>query len=144
MRSDSGRGAHSRSASLTVGWLALSLAAFAGCTPEPREPREVSSDFLGAETCGGCHPNELGAWQDSHHQLAMQPADDDSVLGNFDDANASYAGVESRFFRRDGGFFVRTDGPDGDLRDYEVLYTFGVDPLQQFRRQTESTRTNCP
>ncbi len=27
---------------------------------------------------------------------------------------------------------VRTDGPDGQLHDYEVKYTFGVDPLQQY------------
>jgi hypothetical protein len=34
--------------------------------------------------------------------------------------------------RRDGKFVVRTDGPDGTLADYEVKYTFGVSPLQQY------------
>src|SRR5690606_21035624 len=37
-----------------------------------------------------------------------------------------------RFFRRDGKFFVNTEGPDGEYHDYEVKYTFGVDPLQQY------------
>ncbi len=27
---------------------------------------------------------------------------------------------------------VRTDGPDGKLADYEIAYTFGVFPLQQY------------
>ena len=27
---------------------------------------------------------------------------------------------------------VRTDGPDGALHDYEIAYTFGIDPLQQY------------
>ena len=27
---------------------------------------------------------------------------------------------------------VRTDGPDGKLRDYPIGYTFGVEPLQQY------------
>jgi len=27
---------------------------------------------------------------------------------------------------------VRTDGPDGKLHDYEIKYTFGVVPLQQY------------
>jgi hypothetical protein len=27
---------------------------------------------------------------------------------------------------------VRTDGPDGALRDYPIAYTFGVYPLQQY------------
>ena len=41
-------------------------------------------------------------------------------------------GVRSRFFRKDGKFFVETDGPDGKLATFEVKYTFGVDPLQQY------------
>src|SRR4029078_5855212 len=40
--------------------------------------------------------------------------------------------VTTRFFRRDGRYFVNTDGPDGKLADFEVKYTFGVSPLQQY------------
>jgi tetratricopeptide (TPR) repeat protein len=54
------------------------------------------------------------------------------VLGNFADARFTYAGTTSRFFRRGGKFFVNTDGPDGKLADYEIKYTFGVRPLQQY------------
>jgi predicted CXXCH cytochrome family protein len=61
----------------------------------------------------------------------MQEAIGASVLGNFDDATFSYAGVTSTFFRRGERFFVRTDGPDGRLADFEIAYTFGVEPLQQ-------------
>ena len=43
-----------------------------------------------------------------------------------------YYGVHSRFFRKDGKFFVETDGPDGKLATFEVKYTFGLDPLQQY------------
>ena len=62
----------------------------------------------------------------------MQPARDDTVLGDFDDARFTHAGVTSRFFRSDGRFFVNTDGPDGRLADFEIAYTFGVEPLQQY------------
>ena len=27
---------------------------------------------------------------------------------------------------------VRTDGTDGNLHDYEIKYTFGATPLQQY------------
>ncbi len=40
--------------------------------------------------------------------------------------------MTSSFFKRDGQYFVRTDGPDGKLADFEVKYTFGVEPLQQY------------
>ena len=62
----------------------------------------------------------------------MQHAKDGTVLGDFDNTIFRYAGVESRFSRRDGKFYVRTDGADGKLADFEVKYTFGVHPLQQY------------
>ena len=62
----------------------------------------------------------------------MDHATDKTVLGDFSDATFDYYGVKSRFFRKDGKFFVETDGPDGKLAVFEVKYTFGVDPLQQY------------
>ena len=62
----------------------------------------------------------------------MQHATEKTVLGDFNDARFDYYGVASRFFRKDGRFFVETDGPDGKLATFEVKYTFGVDPLQQY------------
>ena len=56
----------------------------------------------------------------------------ESVLGDFANAKFAYAGTTSTFSRRDGKFFVNTDGPDGKLADYEIKYTFGVRPLQQY------------
>jgi hypothetical protein len=41
-------------------------------------------------------------------------------------------GVASSFFKRGDKFMVRTDGPDGQLTDYEVSHTFGIYPLQQY------------
>ena len=62
----------------------------------------------------------------------MQHANEKSVLGNFSDAGFDYYGVHSRFFRKDGKFLVETDGPDGKLAIFEIKYTFGLDPLQQY------------
>ena len=62
----------------------------------------------------------------------MQPASEATVLGDFNGTRFSYAGGTSTFFRRNGKFVVRTDGPDGALHDYEIAYTFGVAPLQQY------------
>jgi hypothetical protein len=62
----------------------------------------------------------------------MQEAAGQAVLGDFNNAEFRHGGVTSRFFRRDGRFMVRTDGPDGKLADFEVKYTFGVTPLQQY------------
>jgi predicted CXXCH cytochrome family protein len=88
--------------------------------------------FVGSETCAGCHRAQAELWHTSQHKQAMDHATDKSVLGDFSDATFDYYGVKSRFFRKDGKFFVETDGPEGKLAVFEVKYTFGIDPLQQY------------
>jgi predicted CXXCH cytochrome family protein len=88
--------------------------------------------YVGTKACAGCHAEAYEAWKGSDHALAMQHANVQSVLGNFNDAKFIYSGITSTFFKRDGKFFVNTDGPDGKLRDYQIKYTFGVTPLQQY------------
>jgi predicted CXXCH cytochrome family protein len=92
----------------------------------------ISAQHVGRNACVACHAEQDKAWQGSHHQLAMQEAGEATVLGDFDNARFRYFGVESTFFKRDGKFMVRTDGPDGKLADFQIKYTFGVTPLQQY------------
>ena len=79
------------------------------------EPATVPADpaFVGSASCAPCHADEYARWRASQHAVAMQVADETTVLGNFDGARLSHFGVTSEFFRRDGKFMVRTDGPDG-------------------------------
>jgi predicted CXXCH cytochrome family protein len=88
--------------------------------------------FAGSEACAGCHRPEADLWRSSQHKHAMAHATEKTVLGDFSDAAFDYHGVRSRFFRREGKFLIETDGPDGKLAAFEVKYTFGLDPLQQY------------
>lgn len=117
-----------RRGSLLAGALPLLLLA-AACGGEPPPP---AATFVGRDACVSCHAAQDSFWRGSHHAAAMAVADSTTVLGNFEDAAYAYNGVTSRFFRRDGGYWVRTEGPDGVLTDYPVRYTFGVYPLQQY------------
>ncbi|TAK62713.1 MAG: tetratricopeptide repeat protein [Methylobacter sp.] len=99
--------------------------------PESASP-SAGYDYAGANACIECHKDEFEAWTGSHHELAMQETNSRTVLGDFDNTTFKHYGVESTFFKRDGKFMVRTDGPDGKLADYEIKYTFGVTPLQQY------------
>lgn len=91
-----------------------------------------SLSYVGGDACASCHPVEAQRWTGSHHDLAMQPANDATVKGDFDNASFTHRGITTRFFRRDQKFFVHTEGSDGQMADFEVSYTFGVDPLQQY------------
>ena len=92
----------------------------------------AAATFVGSDTCAGCHQAEAKRWGESHHKQAMDHATDTSVLGDFNDASFDHYDVRSRFLRKDGKFLVETDGPDGKLATFEVNYTFGVYPLQQY------------
>ncbi|MEW5251415.1 tetratricopeptide repeat protein [Microbulbifer sp. 2201CG32-9] len=88
--------------------------------------------YVGSDACIGCHRSQYAAWKNSHHDLAMQTADANSVLGNFEQAEFDYFGTLSRFYKKGEKFYVDTDGPTGELREYPIAYTFGVSPLQQY------------
>lgn len=62
----------------------------------------------------------------------MQIADKTTVLGDFDNAEFDYFGRKTRFFSRGNTFIVATQDADGQDQEYEVAYTFGVTPLQQY------------
>lgn len=91
-----------------------------------------AAQYVGQSACAACHQAEAEQWRGSDHDLAMQVVNEKTVLGDFNDARFTYAGVTSTFYKRDGKFMARTDGPDGGLHDYEIAYVFGVRPLQQY------------
>lgn len=91
-----------------------------------------TQDFVGSAECASCHQEAYDNWQQSHHRHAMEVANSDSVLGDFTNASFDYLGNTSRFYQRDGEFFVETDNSDGELEEFKISYTFGFYPLQQY------------
>lgn len=99
-----------------------------------------SLSYVGRDRCVQCHAGQNTLWEGSHHDLAMQHANAETVLGDFSGATFEYAAVTSKFYKRDSKFYVRTDGPGGKLHDYEIKYTFGVTPLQQYLIELDGGR----
>ena len=113
-------------------------------------------DFVGSDVCASCHQAEAELWRGSDHDLAMQEATSESVLGDFGGARYEGGGATWTFVRRDGTFVAREEGqeslrqapenprqaPEGPRQgparppnepvDHRVAYTFGVLPLQQY------------
>jgi predicted CXXCH cytochrome family protein len=92
----------------------------------------ASANFVGSEACASCHQAEARLWQTSHHFFAMQHATGKSVLGDFSGVSFEHFGMRSKFYRRGGKFLVETDGADGKPAEFQVQYTFGLAPLQQY------------
>ncbi|MEH6550556.1 MAG: tetratricopeptide repeat protein [Pseudomonadales bacterium] len=107
------------------------LAACSDPQPSNAEPT-ASATYTGSEDCATCHQVEYEAWNGSHHQQAMQHASVDTVKGDFAEVEFHYGDEHSRFYIIDSKYYVETPGPDGVVAEYEVLYTFGTTPLQQY------------
>jgi tetratricopeptide (TPR) repeat protein len=101
------------------------------------------AQFVGSEACKSCHKAAYDNWKGSHHDLAMDVASDESVLGDFNGAAFTHFGAESRFYRKDKRFFVHTTGPEGIMGDFEITHTFGVYPLQQYLVPFSGGRKQC-
>ncbi|MEM1436835.1 MAG: cytochrome c3 family protein [Pseudomonadota bacterium] len=123
---------------VTLGTLSLCLT---GCG-QPAPPAEVTevrtgaaasdaadsaadATYVGSAACAGCHSDAASAWHDSHHDLALQRANKETVSADF---SAQHAGVT--FARSDDGAF--TIQPDDSPSALPVRFTFGIAPLQQY------------
>ncbi len=99
--------------------------------------------FAGSQKCLDCHKAEYDRWQNSHHDRAMEVANDETVLGDFNNAAVEFHGVTSRFYRKDKKFFVHTQGPEGEMGEFEITHTFGWYPLQQYLVPFPGGRLQC-
>jgi predicted CXXCH cytochrome family protein len=96
--------------------------------------------FVGSAACAECHAAETTAWAGSDHAWALKTPSRESVLGDFNDAAITNKGVTTHFTTRDGKYFVETEGADGKPATFEVRYTVGHRPLQQYLVETEKGR----
>ncbi|MCJ7815884.1 MAG: hypothetical protein MUP31_07520, partial [Xanthomonadales bacterium] len=92
----------------------------------------VIYQFVGSTQCRDCHNPEYDRWQGSHHDLAMDVANENTVLGDFNNAEFTLHGITSRFYKKDEKYFVNTNGPNGEMGEFEITHTFGWFPLQQY------------
>ncbi len=89
--------------------------------------------YVGRETCVECHETEMHDFMGSDHDLAMAVATDSTVLADFNNAELHRSNGEvNKAYKRDGKFYVLTDGEDGKMTEYEVKYVFGYNPLQNY------------
>ncbi|MGZ9739031.1 tetratricopeptide repeat protein [Pseudomonas sp. GNP012] len=125
-----------------IGWFLLSS------TPTPPRPVTVSppavqpakpqpvaiapAKMVDEQQCQGCHGEQVKDWQGSHHQLAMQQANADTMLGDFNNVTFKAEKETTVFSRKGDEYWVNTPGIDGRNADFKVAYAFGIAPLQQY------------
>ncbi|MDP7205941.1 MAG: multiheme c-type cytochrome, partial [Pirellulaceae bacterium] len=102
-------------------------------------PVDLEPSYVGRSRCIECHQEQGDLWHGSHHDLAMDMATDQTVLGDFNNAELEHFGITSRMYRDADKFMVHTEGPGGEFENFEVQYVLGVEPLQQYMVELQPT-----
>ncbi|RTL18265.1 MAG: hypothetical protein EKK55_21425, partial [Rhodocyclaceae bacterium] len=124
-----------RLAALLLALVLMVPAAFAAVPQAGARP-----DHVADRDCLACHPDQAGAWAESKHRHAMQPATAQTVLGDFGDVRFGEGAAAARFFRRGGDFVVAAQGADGRTQELAASHVFGIRPLQQVLLPQEGGR----
>jgi tetratricopeptide (TPR) repeat protein len=128
---------------LAVCWaqlLAALLVALAAVSAHAQDSTVLDpevSPYIGANQCADCHQVEFRDWKSSDHFRAMAVADTGSIKGDFENVSVNFIGIESRFFKRDNLFFVTTTNREHKQETFQIKFTFGHYPLQQYLIETE-------
>lgn len=109
-------------------------------TPYEKPVLHYPQGYVGSQTCKECHPTQYSEWLESHHFKAMQHANNQTILGDFNNITYTADGVTSRFFKKDNKFYINTQDSDGSYKDFQVIFTFGFYPLQQYLTEFEGGR----
>lgn len=113
-------------------------------TKEPPAFDQAQADtqlsFVGSQSCQSCHEEQYDQWQQSDHHKAMLEPNPESVLGDFENAQVTFHGIESRFHKKDNEYWIDTIGENTEQASFRVKYTFGHWPLQQYLLETNAGR----
>ena len=88
------------------------------------------------QNCVSCHEAAVSAWEKSDHAKAMDIATTKTVLGNFNNVKFEHYSQKARFYIEDNTFFMELNH-EGKSSIYEIVYTFGHYPLQQYLIKTD-------
>ena len=105
--------------------------------------KEQQAEYVGRESCRECHQKQFDLFRESDHDMAMDTATAETVLGDFNNVTFTHMGVTSRFYTSDGKYYVYTEGPDGEMGDFRIDYVFAIRPLQQYLVAFPSGRYQC-
>ena len=90
------------------------------------------SEYVGASTCAECHTEAHAKWEDSHHYHAMEVPSPETVRADFNNTEFVNYGITTKFFMEGEKYMVETNNQQGEMEVFEIAYTFGWEPLQQF------------
>lgn len=117
--------------------LAIAVSLLAGPDPTRIDPSGGlvgrRGEFVGAEACRACHPQQHESWDRTFHSSMTQLPTHASVQGRFDGTPVTLFGASARPFERDGEFLFELPAIGAEpARTAKVALTVGSRRYQQY------------
>lgn len=90
-------------------------------------PATRDAEYVSAQRCLNCHPDQHASWHRSFHRTMTQPATPENVVGDFNGTTIDSDGLKYRVFRRGDEFWAEM--PDPEILMYAVQGGQRVDQL---------------
>lgn len=108
----------------------IALTVWVCCTDKSEDASAAT--YAGSNTCQSCHAAAYNDFLKSDHVKAMDSATDKTVKANFNNSSFNYFGNVTTFYKKGNRFFASTIDTSGAAKEFEIAYTFGYTPLQQY------------
>jgi predicted CXXCH cytochrome family protein len=101
----------------------------------------TSETLYTSENCISCHQEQAKKWQLSDHAKSMALPDATTVLGNFNSQTVAHYGQRAKFLTEKGVYKATIFESEDDVGEtFDIKYTFGHYPLQQYLLETSTGR----
>ncbi len=84
--------------------ICLVILVLTGCDNQVDQSRlnhAVKAEFVDKKSCIECHEKQYAEWTGSHHDLAMDVATEETILGDFNNSTFTNYGLTTTFYRQD-------------------------------------------
>lgn len=105
----------------------------------------ADENYLKSDDCRSCHAGHYASWARTFHSRMTQEAKAATVQGDFEHHNTlDYLGVKARMEKRDDGFSVSFNFPDGRSQTFNIDRTVGSRRIEQYLTKEEGQYTRLP
>lgn len=105
----------------------------------------ADANYLKSRDCRTCHEDHFASWARTYHRRMTQEASPENVQGDFTHHNTlEYLGVKAKMEKRDDGFFMTLNFPDGSTQRAKIERTVGSRRIEQYLTKENDQYTRLP
>ena len=102
----------------------------------PMSEQPYSTTYVSSTQCQSCHPGHYESWRRTYHSTMTAIPSTKTVKAPIEEnTTVKFYGIDTKFEKVDGNYFVELPFLDGQVRRFPIVYTIGSRRMQQYAIQ---------